>query len=374
VNYFQLPIVPYNHIWLNCFSNALISILNSVNMEFSYLPCHYQSTYAYCCMMDTGKISESLIKDHETLGWYVLKVAHKRPDLKPWLSLKEEKVSVQDMNIQYLKEKIAEGNYVFLGMDRFYYPGGVEYQTSHLIHQSLFVGFDEDKQCFILLEDCVRLGYMELFELPYANFTEAMLEVYKDKVELSFRCFRIHSDAADNPFKVRKEIVSASLKRHLALHRFEMEATYEYHGINAVLHYADNIENVIPKVTDLVNLIKSSSEPMTLQKIRLLTVEILEKNGQLTQKQAEILNKMYTDLLIEWELFKNKIAVNSKRNQTKFKINYQFYVDLRAKLFKNYVDEKKVTELFLQMLDDVNVTEWVEDQEDPLDFLRRFVW
>lgn len=149
-----INILPFKEFWQDCFNCIVYSITEySQSVPRLY---YYNNMYKYNFTEETG--TKNGVKYKSLVPWT------DNFRLYDELTINQEKVNLAKIQkpIQFIKEKIDEEKIVLLAVDLFYWvDGGLHYMKTHLMHESLVIGYDDDKTELIVLEITSRKGYSE---------------------------------------------------------------------------------------------------------------------------------------------------------------------------------------------------------------------
>nr|WP_154888220.1 hypothetical protein [Paenibacillus xylanexedens] len=344
----ELAIKPYNELWINCVSNNMLSILSAHNEVWTYLPCFSQAYYAKRLLIPE-KSGQDVIQEYLNEGWLTLQVLYNLPELDQFFHVEHLWPNSEDEAENLIKQKLSEGCYVSLELDRFYFSGGIEYKKKTLIHPTLIYGYDEAKQSFLLLEDCVQLGHLEEYNLSYTDFNLAFQNMNNGTNEenvilhiLKLKPF----EESKTLFKDLKKLTVDNLNVYLSNVRKDYdEIYYDEYGIGAIQCYAENVDEIVFAAKDKEHLYHICKMPFNLQKRNFLLVELLYEYNVIDQQEKDMLQKKYQDLSNSWQAYKNKVLyyVESSRPVT-------YNTDFKERLNKLYATERETAELFLECL------------------------
>lgn len=150
----RINIVPFREFWQDCFNCIVYSLIGNIqDVPKLY---YYNNMYKYNFTDETA--SESGIKYKSVVPWT------DNFRLFTEITKNREKINFQDIKnpIQFIKNKIDEEKIVLLGVDLYYWIyEGFHYMKTHLMHQALVIGYDDDAEELIVLETSNELGYAE---------------------------------------------------------------------------------------------------------------------------------------------------------------------------------------------------------------------
>ncbi|WDQ32360.1 hypothetical protein PTQ21_28950 [Paenibacillus marchantiae] len=170
-----------------------------------------------------------------------------------------------------IKQKLNQGYYISIELDRFYFSGGIEYNKKHLVHPTLIYGYDEKVNSFWLLEDCVQLGHLQEYHLSYSDFALSYqaLEAELQLNETVFHAFKI------KPFEQSQFLLN----------------NIDEYGINAIGCYADYAEDIVYAAHHKEHLYHICKMPFNMQKRNLLLIELLHRFNIINNEQNSLFKK-----------------------------------------------------------------------------------
>lgn len=346
----ELPVKPYNELWIDCVSNNMLSVLSAHNEEWTYLPCFSKAYYAKR-MLIPEVASEEDFKLYMHEGWLTLQVQYLLPDLQNFFEFNNLQVESQIETFNTIKRKLNQGYYVSIELDRFYFSGGIEYNKKHLVHPTLIYGYDEKQHSFLLLEDCVQLGHLQEYRLSYSDFTLSYqaLEVELQQNKTVFHAFKIKPfEQSEFLLNNIRETTIENLNFYLSGCRQDYEDIfYDEYGINAIRCYADYVEDIVYAAHHKEHLYHISKMPFNMQKRNLLLIELMHQFNIINDEQNSLLKKKYEDLKVQWQLLKNKILYYRESTGC----NSPTIMDFRERLLVLYLKEKEAGLIFLACLE-----------------------
>lgn len=140
--------------------------------NFEYLPCLADARYR---LFSYGNCNESIEfpPGSSNIVTPLLDLA-RTLDLSPYLDYETLTPDKNDPVHQIIKDCLHSGFYLFVNVDRFYYPSGVDAGKNHLKHPAFIYGYNDGENAYLLIEDCIQPSKMENYMLPYDYFDEAI--------------------------------------------------------------------------------------------------------------------------------------------------------------------------------------------------------
>ena len=131
-----------------------------------------------------------------------------------------EKYIVTHSFAQLVKELIDNGNFVELFADLFYLPVNEAYQTKHYMHEILILGYDDEKQTFMIQE--------------YVNHVFREIEVEQSKVVPFENCSYYGDDVVMKLYRKRKSVFPFDKKAFLLQIKDFYESVNPYYRLGGV--------------------------------------------------------------------------------------------------------------------------------------------
>lgn len=318
-----------------------------IDNSFKDITCHLDKVYLKKVVDQTFSSEDIKLKMLQE-GFFFPKVKYSFEPLQSLIHRDRKELDsgeLSDIN-DYVKLKIHDGNTVFLSVNRFFYPLGREANRTHLIHPVFIIGYDDDKQSFIAIEDCISPGTLDYYELPYESVNLSCESISQSgKKVIVTTCKVKKQEALMFEHQPQPKIVVNRLHQLLNGGR-EYNENYDLHydvGLSCLESFTDELEFLIENLRDA-----------SLFKIRILSFFQTHGNNlalikllRLNPDQANKLVQKYSELQAEWELFKNQIfyayAAGSKKAANKLPSLRQQMVHI-----KNLEEEAAVN--FLEIL------------------------
>lgn len=173
----KIQFCPYNDYFFNCLVNNLIAILRLDGDKYSKIPFFIKHSFSKQCF--SGK---ELPHQDKREGYYFPEVHFDHKFILSFFDIKEIKIQRFDELsgksgldvINLIIESINEDYYPFVTTDRFFYPqldAGIE--AAHMIHPAFYYGYSTNDGLLYLIEDYIRPGYFDYFQLPINKFIES---------------------------------------------------------------------------------------------------------------------------------------------------------------------------------------------------------
>ncbi|GED24493.1 hypothetical protein BAG01nite_05950 [Brevibacillus agri] len=306
---FSLPAEPFNGTWVNCVSNNLISILMNRDKSFAYAPCMAQAQFhLHVVEADDGQEAAAA---HEE-GVLLLDVA-RGLDFSSVLDFQTRSLQANDSVHVAIKELLRSGYYVFVDLDRFHYPSGVDAEKQHQIHPAFLYGYDEHARSYLLIEDCLQPSKMEPYALPYDCFERALAAAQTSSLLVT----RIKAQEEAAFFsRCTKELICANLQTLLREERKPFKTDHAgntllstTYGLSAIKQFAESLEPRLLGMSPAQFQRKAVAikNPYFFRKSTVHLPLILQKQSWVNERECEQLQGEYKTLCQQWELFGNAL-------------------------------------------------------------------
>jgi hypothetical protein len=311
----KLPVLPFNEFWINCMINARVSILRAVNPLFDVNALLYGSRF-----MLNVDIKAPFVEICRRQGWTGLYLRHyqsEKTDFDQYFDFHDIYVETGGESVhELIEQQLNKGFYVQLRLDRFYYPIGIEAGNHHLVHPVTIYGMDSNKRAYYLLEDTMRLGFMEEYELPFEHFEKAFegAVIFHSSEKIFIRCMKVRADATPLNFdissvvrEIQKKLFDEFDEQHVK------NECIEHFGLTTIVQYADKLHEYVLDVQNLSNLAFFLNEPLLYHKKNQKLVEYLAEHHYIERYAADRLHNKYEDLHKQWEIIMGKLYITVHR-------------------------------------------------------------
>lgn len=344
-----LPIMPYNEMWIDCVMNNIASILIAQDEKFKLFPCILKGTYQFSTNVteDPTDIYSMLEKQmSETLN-----ISFEIPDLSQWLCKYNLKIFKNEDVHQEIKYLIDKGYYVFIELDRYHFPNGMEYQKIHLKHPCLIYGYDTSNNSYLLLESCEKLTEVEPYELEFKKFEESLEAVFRNRECYNLEYYEVLPLECYD-FELTKELVINNLQHLLIDETIIVGETTTYCGISSILKFSDYLPQYLMDINPMIhmNIFANLNKYGQLQKRNIWIIEILNKRKILGSQVANYLIKEYSDLNRSWDEFRNKVFKYIYKKEKSMEVYAGEIEEMQSLLKTNGQKEKELIERLLNHL------------------------
>ncbi|WP_017690707.1 hypothetical protein [Paenibacillus sp. PAMC 26794] len=333
---------PYNGIWLDCFQNNLMSILISYDSNFEMLPATIKFEYwkkNISQKFDSQATYNSLLEQ----GLFIPKIIYQTDTIEAFFDIQKGIFQNNDVNEihELICNAFSESKFIFLNVDRFFYPSGREAGKFHFVHPIFLYGYSVEDGTYSAIEDCLSPGQMHTYEIPKEAVIASTKHLLQEGKEVVFRKVtpleeEIKNYRIDNYNLIVKEIknkVLLSEVRYVKAHDL-----YYQVGITALEHYYEEFDEIIGRCEDVsIFALRTTSFVQNHKKnshMLLRTIQDKASDIELIQFAEKSL-----ELASEWEIFKNIIFRNMvsgrrEKNDLRSRDKLRTIIELEYKLLQ----------------------------------------
>ncbi len=316
-----LPAVPFDEEWLDCVQNNLISVLMTADERFRNTPCAAARRYGMYLPPEGGStLAERRMPRILEDGDMILQVKN-IDNFSHMFVKKDVPVSPGVPIADVLIDRLNRGEYLFVYVDRYYYPSGNDAGRNHLLHPAFVHGYDTDKQVFHLIEDCVNVGKMERYELPFddlrracfaANANHVTTVRLRDDIPVSWdRYFgeRLVRDNLELLLKEETELNDVIWKNQRAL--LDEKGLRLRYGLSCIGIYAERIGSLLPPMSNrrLERLKVDLRMPHLFRKATVGLPRLLREATNVPDERIEHLAAQYEAMAERWGIVTSKILL-----------------------------------------------------------------
>jgi hypothetical protein len=296
-----LPIKLYNNISINCEDNNLLSVLKTCDDQFEQIVMVLDMRY-YVLLKPDGwnAYPEWKQKRYYRMGWNLLGVDIKPLNVAPYFERVEEIVSADADVIGTIQRLVDDGWYVFIKVDRYYFPDGFDSGKNHFVHPTFIYGYDDERGKLLMVEDCIDILQYREYELAYTDLIKAIEPI----VGNSINAYKLN-DSKNIRFTYHvRDIIGnckAILNEELDYSDLERFGHIVKRGLYSIDDARNGIEAELPKVNpaiwnDNLALYYIVKTPKLLQERNLLRIRLLLERKWISRSEADdfvsIFNKM----------------------------------------------------------------------------------
>ncbi|WP_438431728.1 hypothetical protein [Gorillibacterium sp. sgz500922] len=310
---FVLEAEPFNGIWLNCVNNNLISMMLNVDPSFKEIMFYMQVKY-FKCKFDQEFASDEAKVRMVAEGNMTPYVNYFSDMMYQFFDYKKESFKSNDFSglQDCLKAAIREGSYVFLEIDRFFYPNGREAGNFHMVHPVFIHGYNDREEVFYAIEDCLNPGVMEHYVLPYSSVKQSLEYFIGQGEEMSAGLCKPRAKEAFEGFFQDKTIPLLEAKK-MAADLLANEIIYlENYDL-----YCDTGLSSLDLFHNELELLMNKMQERSMFALRMLSFQQVHKRNQdlleyfeahklVDPKESRKLRQRYQEIQQEWGFFKNK--------------------------------------------------------------------
>jgi hypothetical protein len=315
-----LPINLYNGLPINCIDNNLISILKTKDKRFEEIATTLDINYYNILKSDDwSTFPECHQHRYYQMGWNLLGVSLKSPNLASYFNIIQLDTVPSDSDIiQVIKQYLNEGYYLFVILDRFYFPDGYDSGKRHFLHPAFIYGYDDRSGKLLMIEDCINILKYEKYEMSYNDVLKC---VHYDSNEL-IKGYKLKSAPIQFSVDVNNVIKSCKtlIEEDIDYSNVESLGHIIKRGLSTISDSLEVIEIELPKVDTticfnnlaLLNIIKT---PKLLQERNLLRNMLLHKKTLITTSEATYFHSIYSEMDNKIEIYRNFIMTYFYKRQ-----------------------------------------------------------
>ncbi|MBW7474031.1 hypothetical protein K0T92_04695 [Paenibacillus oenotherae] len=355
MNAFKLPMRMFNDYWIDCIYNNIIGALSVHNEDLKYLACRLQFNY-YQYLPNKGYSYETISPDYLEQAWMILGMENSitKPNSIDYFYRMESLECPNDRGVhETIKALLAEGRYLFVDIDRAYFPGAAEFRKERKIHPTFLYGYNDDARVYYLSEDCVTLGVFKEYEIAYDDFFASLQSV--DRSSVLIKAIALQPDSSPIDAAQIKGATISRLERmltHVAMPD-EDGALIKHCGLASIQYFADNLHSILPPISnEHIELYIPMMRPYQYQEINMTSIQYLGSSGVIDTSEADQLMSKYAGLKNEWEIFKNQMFkyLYQRSMGVPIKNTEAMFSSLREMLVNIYGIEKEASASYLQIL------------------------
>ncbi|WP_151736457.1 hypothetical protein [Paenibacillus tengchongensis] len=298
-------IKPFNDLWLDCISNNLIAMLISDNESFKNIPCYMDAIYLKK-VLDQPYSSEAVQGELLDHGAFFPKIQYSLGILTDLIYRESYEYDIFNDQVQkVIQENLDLGFFVFLTIDRFFYPSGVNAKTSHMVHPAFIYGYSDKDECYHAIEDCITMGRMDYYSIPFTSVDLSSKYLLSIGKSINVSYCRTNKSVKQFKHQVTLSQVINSLEMTLRGGQIYNENydLYYYSGLDALTKYLEEFDHLFLNLKDENHF-----------KARILSFcQFHERNKKLTQLISESygldisrVDETFLNLQNKWQVFKNR--------------------------------------------------------------------
>ncbi|KEQ21807.1 hypothetical protein [Paenibacillus tyrfis] len=335
-----LKVKPYNDLWFDCINNNIIGILAAYEPSFTRLPTFYNGTYSINVKAEDVQADTNDLSPH-------IDVLFEWPDLTRIFEEKQVEVSADHSIVEVVRRFIDDNYYVFMYIDRYYFPDTPNYNKESFIHPTLIYGYTNNN--FKLLEDCVKVGNMDYYEIENSMFTQAFLSSLRKAGTTIVHCIRLKEEWPTWDMNISRDLAITLLQNVLHTQEMSESSGTTIQGIGALAKYAELFERESKHIAvhpdKFMWFYQQLRRGIVLQKRNILILQNLHEQGILNADSYHILSKMYQEHQDCWTFVTNKIGFIMYKNIEK-KSNGKLQ-ELKELVLDLYKREHKLLTVFI---------------------------
>lgn len=296
-------IKPYNDLWLDCVSNNLIAMLIHENESFKNIPCYMDAIYLKKVLHQSYS-SEDVQEDLLNHGGYFPKIQYSQSLITDLIYRRSHEQDICNVH-KVIKEHLDLGLFVFITIDRFFYPTGINANTSHMVHPTFIYSYSDKNECYHSIEDCITMGRMDYYNIPFTSVdssSEYLLSINKS-VNITF-C-KPNKTMGQFQHQISLSQVINSLEMTLRGGQiYNKDYDLYYHsGLDALTNYLEEFDYLFLNLKDENHFkVRSLSYCQFHERNRKLIQLISESYGL----DVSSIDEAFLKLRNKWEVFKKR--------------------------------------------------------------------
>ncbi len=166
----MLNIKPFDEFWFDCTFNNLVSIISTIEESYKY--AMYHNDYFYQNGIEHHIYYES--EEHVISSRGVQLNSNVIKQLLPIIDIKENQYIDKENFLDEIKGLLCNNTIILPGVDLYYWnKDGHSHHNIHVNHNTLLVGFDDEKKELYALEDDIHRNYKIITESE-SDFIESV--------------------------------------------------------------------------------------------------------------------------------------------------------------------------------------------------------
>jgi len=334
-----LELVPYNGFWIGCIQNNLISILLKESELFNLLPLTIQGQYLKKL---TTQFSPNDNNYHSYLrqGLFLPKVEYQTDELYSFFNMDVTIIdeSLSGLVHELVKEALTNNQYVFLDVNRFFYPSGRESNKIHFGHPAFIYNINETDKYYYAFDDCLTPGHMHPYSIPFDAVESSVHYLHSRNREI--RLVKVKADEKKiNSFKPEFNHFSDFA---CLLHKDDIIIQYNQKyqlGISCLDLYEEQLEELIHHLDENSLFALRTSNFIQYHQRNISILNLFNSMKKIDERDYHYLTAQYEELKDSWKLFKNKIlkdiVLNNKHDYESLKKTMQSIIYTERRL-SNY--------------------------------------
>ncbi|MBL0387697.1 hypothetical protein JJB07_13735 [Tumebacillus sp. ITR2] len=293
-----LPTYIYNDFFVNCLDNHLLGLLIQRDESFRKAVCSLKTSYA----VHTPKPGAVIPAEYHQQGYFLMQIDFDRLELDDWFEIQIVEMSEHRDIHDAIQAQLKQGYYCLVFLDRFHFPGGIEYQKRHTVHPSFIYGYNSVTRNYLLVEDCRQFGRMEAYELSRENLEIAYQGVEEQNLSLKPSAFRLRNDR-DFVYQLPRQALVDNFNYLLQETVEEQELLVKHTGLSCIETFAPRVGDVYTGLGDaFIHQFIAAGRPLQVQRKNFMILEALDPS-----RHVEQLGRELQELAGHWELCRNRL-------------------------------------------------------------------
>jgi len=309
----KLQIQPYNDIWLDCINNNLIAMLMAREESFKQVTLYLKVKYIKM-VFDQHYSSPEAKEKMITEGFMTPGTDYSFDIMNELIEMERKHFKLIRFHefMQMIKNALRDEIFIFLQIDRYFYPNGREAGVTHMIHPVFIHGYNDEEECFHAIEDCVNPGIMEYYTLPYSAVKKSFEHFVRNDEEITVTFCKTRNQDVLETFFDNKIIplmeareMAASLLEDVTIYKEEYDLHY-HSGVASFDYFGSELEELYNRIRDRSIF---GIRLLSLQQVHTRNqdlIRFLQENQFVDAGKADSLISLYHQLHKEWAIFKGK--------------------------------------------------------------------
>lgn len=305
-------LIPYNLLWLDCIQNNLLSILIGYDKSFSNLPFTFSAEY-------WKKISIQKFSSDDTYrslleqGLFIPKINYHSGILYSFFNFEDKYIDYPELDSihEIIEDALAQQQYIFIDVDRFFYPVGREANKIHFVHPSFIYGLSHDRKSYEAIEDCISPGIMQYFQTPMDAISHSTKHLLDSDRNVRIRIVSLNKEKINDWKMDFTNSTLLDMMNGLSANKIVYLKHYDLYyqvGISALEEYFDEIEKIIPHLNDRNIFALRTNSYVQIHKRNEMLFKTLHETGIYNHSSLLELSERSNALSAKWEIYKNAIV------------------------------------------------------------------
>ncbi|MEK3795305.1 hypothetical protein MKX42_26510 [Paenibacillus sp. FSL R7-0204] len=305
-------LLPYNSLWLDCVKNNLMSILISYNDSLSTLPFAFKSQYWKKLTLqkfDSQETYKSLLEQ----GLFLPKVVYTNEILYSFFEITEIDITSSDLDSlnELIRDTLSQQKFIFLSIDRFFYPNGRESNKIHFIHPIFIHNISDMYELdnnYEAIEDCLSPGRMHYYNINFEVIYRSTKYLIDSGQNVRFMTVSLNEQKVNDYTIDYSKSILLDIRNNIAkdeiVYNGEVDLYYQV-GISALEDYFDEFEEITSTLNDeSIFALRTTSFIQNHKKNESIFNHLYASEGYNNMSILELAEQS-RNLSNEWEVFRN---------------------------------------------------------------------